>query len=94
MSDVVLALMPFASLNKPSLGLGCLAGALRRDGISTRSLYFTLDFAETIGLRNYFNLTNVSNICEWAFSRAAFPDMERDDEGFLRLGLVSLTLEA
>ncbi|MCL2010799.1 MAG: RiPP maturation radical SAM C-methyltransferase, partial [Synergistaceae bacterium] len=83
--DVVLVAMPFASLNKPSLGLGCLAGALRRAGISTRSLYFTLDFAEAIGLRNYFNLTNVSNICEWAFSRAAFPDMERDDEGFFRV---------
>ena len=30
--DVVLVHMPFASLNKPSLGLGCLAGALRQAG--------------------------------------------------------------
>jgi len=74
--------MPFASLTHPSLALGCLSGALRKENISTRSLYFTLDFAKEIGLRNYYLFNFSLAYAEWLFSRAAFPEMERRDDDF------------
>ena len=83
-TDVVLALMPFASLTYPSLALGCLAGALREAGISSRSLYFTFALADKIGLGDYFRLGFSPPQADWLFSRAAFPDMERDDAAFFR----------
>ncbi|MCL2056085.1 MAG: RiPP maturation radical SAM C-methyltransferase [Oscillospiraceae bacterium] len=81
-SDVVLVLMPFASLTHPSLALGCLSGALLRENISTQSLYFTLDFAKVIGLRNYYLFNFSVAYADWLFSRAAFPEMKRDDDEF------------
>jgi len=85
MSDVVLIFMPFAPLNSPSLALGCLSGALRQAGISVRSLYFNLDFGETLGLKSYLNLSHSLHYGEWIFSHAAFPDMKRDDEEIFQM---------
>ena len=85
-SDVVLVSMPFAPITHPSLALGCLAGALRQAGILTRSLHFSLDFAETIGLKSYHHINFAYSFhSEWVFSRAAFPGMKRDDDGFFQV---------
>ena len=83
-TDVVLVLMPFASLTHPSLALGCLTGTLNKAGISARNLYFNIDFAGIIGTGNYFRLSFSPAHADWVFSRAAFPDMVRRDSDFLR----------
>ncbi len=44
--SVVLVNPPFASVDKPSLGLGSLQAVLKRDGIEARTLYLNLVMAE------------------------------------------------
>jgi trigger factor len=46
---VVLVNMPYGILERPSLALGSLQGALARAGIKTRSLYPHLEFARLVG---------------------------------------------
>lgn len=41
--------MPFGPLPTPSIGLGLLKASLTPRGISSRTLYFSLRFAEQIG---------------------------------------------
>ncbi len=69
--------MPFAAVQRPSLGLGLLAGALSRQGIDNEVRYVNLDFARRIGLGRYklIDLTrNDDLVGEWIFSPAAFRD--------------------
>jgi hypothetical protein len=52
-ADVVLISMPFGPLLTPSIALGLLKASLAPRGISTKTLYFSLWFAERIGTRLY-----------------------------------------
>lgn len=53
MSDVALIAMPFGPVLFPSIGLSLLQPALARRGFSSRTFYFSLDYAERRGLRFY-----------------------------------------
>lgn len=73
--DVVFVSMPYASIERPSVALGTLAGCLERASISTRTLYGNLLFAERIGIPDYEGINNsdiTSQIGEWTFSEIAF----------------------
>ena len=52
MTDVVLVEPPFASLERPSLALGLITGALE-DNLSCNTIYANLLFAEMVGVAEY-----------------------------------------
>lgn len=85
MSGVGLASMPFGPLFSPSIGLSLLKSALTRSGIDSKIHYFTLPFAEQVGMRFYLgiaggirpSMTKLTG--EWIFSAALF-DMSKEEE--------------
>ena len=48
--SVLFAVMPFVQIAQPSLACQLLASTLRESGIPSRVHYYTLDFAERIGV--------------------------------------------
>ncbi|MEM7506487.1 MAG: RiPP maturation radical SAM C-methyltransferase [Pseudomonadota bacterium] len=75
MNDIVFALMPFVALERPSVALGTLTASLRAHGISAKTVYANLRYAEHIGLTAYTSVDNsdiTSQIGEWIFSQSAF----------------------
>ncbi len=50
--------MPFASVDKPAIGISILGSTLRQLGHTVDLHYLNLRFAETIGTRFYFNFSN------------------------------------
>ncbi|MEM7506490.1 MAG: RiPP maturation radical SAM C-methyltransferase [Pseudomonadota bacterium] len=85
-ADILLVLMPFASVERPSLALGSLSAGLRDAGLSAATDYPNLRFAETIGLSGYESI-NASPIFyrvgEWCFAEAAFPGADLDSAGYI-----------
>jgi ribosomal peptide maturation radical SAM protein 1 len=85
--DLCLVYMPFGSIEPPPLGVALLTASARREGLSTKAVYPSFDFAERMGYLKY-NAVSMGlggfQIAEWIFSAAAFPEMERDDDAFLR----------
>ncbi len=92
-ADVVFVSMPFGPLQVPSIGLGLLKSALTRDCVSTKTFYFTFQFAERIGQRLYSRIsygTDTTDLVgEWVFSNSLFghqteADVQRYIEDILR----------
>jgi magnesium-protoporphyrin IX monomethyl ester (oxidative) cyclase len=80
--------MPYGGFDRPSISLGLLKAYLARREISASVLYANLAFAETIGADAYLAIEETptaSLVGEWTFSRAAFPDMNGDEEAFFDL---------
>jgi len=79
--------MPFAAVERPSIGLGTLQACLEREGLAAEVIYANLRFAERIGLKRYklveFTPTDVF-LGEWAFAAAAFPDFHPDMDAYFR----------
>src|SRR6188472_363511 len=79
--DVCLVNMPYAGLERPSIGLGILEAYLKKDHRSFRSIYANLLFAEHIGLDAYYFIELSSNedlLGEWTFGGLAFPEFSPD----------------
>ena len=76
--------MPYVSVERPSVALGTLAAALKREGITTRTIHGNLMFAQRIGMAAYEGINNSDITCqigEWTFSEAAFgPSVRAIDE--------------
>jgi ribosomal peptide maturation radical SAM protein 1 len=75
-ADVVLINMPFGPMF-PSIGLGLLKASLNQLKISTKVCYFTLRFAQKIGISLYHRAASgEGSVCdllgEWIFSSALF----------------------
>jgi ribosomal peptide maturation radical SAM protein 1 len=75
--DVILVSMPFGVLAQPSIGIGLLQGHLKSFNISSKSLHFTLTFAQMIGVELYNRVADgepatVDLLGEWLFSAALF----------------------
>ncbi len=84
--DVVLVCMPFASHEQPSIGLSLLKSQLKQFGVKTRVLYFTIPFAERIGVRLYRTIGNwhiADLLGDWVFSRALFPNSKQHTEDYI-----------
>ena len=67
--------MPFAAVERPSLGLGLLSATLKQQGLNNRVLYPNLEFAQRVGLARYRLLELTRNddlVGEWVFAPAAF----------------------
>jgi len=86
MPDVVLVLMPYASVQRPSAALGTLKACLSSDGISATTIYGNMRFAAALGLAGYesINTSSIANrIGEWTFAAAAFPDSDLQPLAYL-----------
>jgi ribosomal peptide maturation radical SAM protein 1 len=89
MTDVVLVSMPFGPLLSPSLGLGLLQPQIRARGLSCRTEYLTLAFAERIGQRLYSKITGKKASItrafagEWIFSHALYEWPPEKDEQYI-----------
>lgn len=85
-ADVVLVSMPFGPLRHPSIALGLLESTL--DGVRSRSLYFTTDFARRVDPRFYDWIaseppTNLQFLGDWLFALTLFPELDGPDDSFL-----------
>ena len=73
--DVLFAHMSYHKLSNPALGASILKTCLENHGISTQITYYSLKFAETIGVHEYQKLENsdpTQLLGEWTFANAAF----------------------
>ena len=79
--------MPYPVIDQPSMALGLLKAALTAKGVSAKTFYPCVRFAEVIGL-DVFSLIADSKqeflIGEWTFAGAAFPDHKPDQDAYLR----------
>ncbi|EAU62452.1 RiPP maturation radical SAM C-methyltransferase [Stigmatella aurantiaca] len=84
--DVCLLSMPFPVLNQPSMALGLLKPALTQAGLSVKTLYPCLWFAEEVGLDAYVAICDSKQeflVGEWIFAEAAFPGFQPDLDTYL-----------
>jgi ribosomal peptide maturation radical SAM protein 1 len=87
--DVLLVSMPFGPLMSPSLALSLLQPQVATRGLTCRSEYFTLGFAERIGEPLYCKITNElraftrSFVGEWIFSHALYDWDEAHDQRYV-----------
>ena len=76
-TDVLLITMPFAAVFRPCIGLSLLKGSLAPLRIPSKVLYFTIPFAERIGVDLYISIVNqipgsTDLLGEWLFSSSLF----------------------
>ena len=86
MLDCCLVNMPYSDLKRPSLALGLLQGALKREGYSVKSIYANLLLVEQTGPWFHALTTQAASrtlVGDWSFARAAFPELQADDEAYL-----------
>src|SRR6266496_3162947 len=73
---VVLVVMPFAAITRPSLSVGLLQANLRRAHIDCESVYLNLVLGEMLGASQYRRFSSQAPITalagEWAFSQVFF----------------------
>jgi ribosomal peptide maturation radical SAM protein 1 len=86
--DVLLVNMPFGILMKPSIGLGLIKSHLDNINISSKILYFSLDFAKVIGPDLYQRIctgtpSTVDQVGEWLFSIVLFDDTPASVEAYI-----------
>ena len=88
-ADLLLVSMPFGPQTiQPSLALSLLKAEVRPLGISSRVLYFTLRFAQRIGLRLYADVaytepTTHGFVGDWVFNAALFDSLDHDEDGYV-----------
>ena len=85
--DVVFAVLPFADVNRPAIGVSLLQSAARQAGFSSTIEYFNLDFAEALGLELYarlaFALPPDLLAGEWFFADSVFGASVPAEEDYL-----------
>ncbi|MDD5521981.1 MAG: RiPP maturation radical SAM C-methyltransferase [Kiritimatiellae bacterium] len=87
MADIVLAAMPYAVIEHPSLALGLLKAELTREGLDAVTCNEWLYFVEKIGFNAYILVSNCSTtdqLGEWTFAGAAFPDFKPNHDDYIR----------
>jgi len=91
MFKIELIVMPFGSMNSPSLALTLLKAVIDREfgsRVVTEIRYLTLDFAELLGLSAYREMGidpggAEEQAGEWFFRHVAFPDAPDNTEEYL-----------
>jgi len=76
--DVVFAVMPFADVNRPAIGVSLLKAGIERCGFQSSIEYFDVDLAESISYDLYEFVANTlaieSMVGEWFFADLVFGD--------------------
>jgi ribosomal peptide maturation radical SAM protein 1 len=89
-ADLLLVSMPFGpQVLQPSLGLSLLHAHAKKLGVASKVLYFTLKFAERIGLRQYgdvaYSEPTVHGFAgEWIFSGVLFDAVNEDPDRYVK----------
>ena len=87
MSPVLIVNMPFSNLRWPNLGPSLLKAGLARQGIGCDIAYFNFDFAERVGLDDYYWIADDFAFVlggERLFAKHYFGGLLPDDEGYFR----------
>lgn len=76
MAGALLVSMPYASVQRPSLGLGLLQAQLQRAGVACDSRYLAFTFADYVGLEEYLwvsgELPYTAFAGDWVFTEALY----------------------
>jgi ribosomal peptide maturation radical SAM protein 1 len=93
--DVALAVVPFADVARPAIGVSLLKAGLARRGFSSRIFYFNIDFAATIGEEVYTHISDHapsdSMVGEWMFADLVFGDRLPPEHEYVRNVLSGVT---
>lgn len=92
---VILVQMPYAAVERPSIGLGLIQSELSQAGIECRTSYPNMDWFKRIGAdRHQSILATLTEdlVGEWTFARAAFGPRPEHDEAYLDQVLPRVTL--
>lgn len=84
--DFCLVCMPYAELQRPSPAVGILHAILERDGLSTRSFYANLMFAEELTKEQWKTVMHSrthDGLADWTFAHVAFPDYDVEFDDYL-----------
>ena len=85
--DVVFAVMPFADMGRPALGVSLLKQAAQDAGYSARVCYLNIGLAEQIGLDLYQKISNAFPpellVGEWYFADDVFADEIPAEDDYL-----------
>ena len=88
MPGVLLVSMPFAALERPSLGLGLLQAELRGAGIACDTRYLAYPLADLIGLEEYLwvssRLPYVAFAGDWLFTASLYGRRPRADAAYVQ----------
>jgi hypothetical protein len=78
--------MPFASLERPALGVGLLKAGLLEAGVACDVSYLNVDFARLIGTEEYLQLTLLPRLAmagDWVFAEAVWGQREGGPERYV-----------
>src|ERR1700733_15003626 len=93
--DVVFAVVPFADVARPAIGVSLLKAGLTRRGFSSCIQYFNVAFAEAIGEDLYTHISDQtpsdSMAGEWIFADLVFPGQLPPEHEYIRNILASVT---
>lgn len=91
-ADVIFAVVPFASLSFPVIGVSLLKSALAEIGIPSAICYFNLEFGKSTGYASYTRIANsfgsAALLGDWVFSKGLF-DADADEEDWYALQFIS-----
>src|SRR5215475_13111612 len=85
--DVVFAVMPFADIGRPAIGVSLLKAAATRAGYSSTIIYGSIPLADTIGLDLYQRVSSAFApdllVGEWFFADDVFDNDLPDSDDYL-----------
>ena len=85
--DVVFAVLPFADISRPSIGVSLLQAEIAQEGFDSKICYFNIEMAELLGLELYRHLANAfpadSLVGEWIFADLLFGDQLPTEREYL-----------
>lgn len=92
MLKIALVNMPFASINRPSLGMTQLASVLKSqlgEQVSVELSYLNLDFARYLGVPFYSRVAEMmdhlsTGLGDWFFRQVAFPHLADNTEEYFK----------
>jgi ribosomal peptide maturation radical SAM protein 1 len=87
--DVLFAVMPFADIRTPAIGVSLLKAEITSEGFSSRVAYFNITLAELIGRELYGTLANgfppESLVGEWFFADMLFEGLPDESDYFSKV---------
>jgi ribosomal peptide maturation radical SAM protein 1 len=96
--DVALAVVPFADIARPAIGVSLLKAGLARKGFNSKIHYFNIEFAETIGDEVYTQISDHtpsdSMAGEWMFAELVFGNQLPPEHEYVRNVLSNVTAPA
>ncbi len=84
--DVCLVNMPYTGIARPSAALGLLQAVLEHDGLTAKTVYADLLFADKIGLRTFKHIIDTrapDALGDWTFAHVAFPGFQPDTTAYV-----------